>query len=145
MNLGLKDIFYYCEHNILDSLIRLSDKVYQEDVWLGKGIIFKDYNDTYEESMNMLYDDFSFIEYIEACKNTKSKDVFGGMLMQVNYILKNFDPVNTDGKTILEDPEWQMIRNNILYVCKTPEFRRVCESNSKCMKNSYIVDFLRSD
>lgn len=67
-----------------------------------KGLIYKNYVGTYEESMNMLYDDFSFIEYIEACKSTKVKEDFGDMLTQVNYLLKKFDPVNTDGKTILE-------------------------------------------
>ena len=80
---------------VLQQIEFLSDKNYQKENWiLNKN---KDIADSFQESMNMLYDDYEFLKFILACENREiCSDITGKIMRMLHERIRNHKNTHPD-------------------------------------------------
>ncbi len=109
------------QNNIYNSVRNISDIETQYKLWLGKDPNFAS---SYIEEINMLYDNFSFKDFLNAENlnqlNLNKKTI--EELKSLDYLIENYEDKITD-KEILADKKWHDIveqAKKIIKVWSTP-------------------------
>lgn len=93
------------KNNIYSAIESISDIEFQKKAWFDKS---SKYVSSFNEVINILYDDCLFEDFIKEFDSGKSNSEFYKELSQLDEMIENYNPA-FDEKEIIVDPKWHQI------------------------------------